>query len=746
MWHCARHGGAADALVSGTRGASPWARLRVLRELEREAHAAGRRHSYQRAEHLQRRFQEVAAEDQGETLGLHRAKTGQDWGGLHVVELNELFRADVRRVLELRRRHLDRLENSFRKLDQQQEMHGKALLAKRTLHALRNLERQAQLAGAFDAAEHARNVAAHLAAKGGDYERAAAAEPAAADHGPRAVRAVVVRAFDAANDGDLALTAGETVVVTHRDPSSGWWSGVDRRGASGVFPAAFVELVEEEEAREAAEAAPGGRHHTMVQRRFRSAARRARALVVSVDGEDEDDLEGGAGAGDNGGRGSSRLSVDALANLLTSGSLERRGRRDTRHTRRVDLALALQGSATAADVSGGGGGGRGRNRQRASLRRSDSIRSVPEVLLRHSGPPREHRGGGGRRASVASASPAHGPRGLTLAAGPWSAEAVADKARTEEEDTVAALPRTRSKRGMHHTASQHADHVLKMQSRRRRQNQESRRRKKGGKHSSDQTLKKKKSRRHNKGHHKTKLGKKKKTHANLKGKKGKRQSKRDHPRPSRSRRRRKVSAAEGATSQARLLALMDVAKQAQRRDEEAAAQAEAAANDDKDEERSAFKVRPSLKKILAHNKSESARRSRGSVTRHSSAPLSDARPTMNVKRRETVTSRRRSLGSSSMAVGAGDGGSLLPRSFTFRRDDGGGGGDDDQGQQPAAAAPPPARATQAQRRKRGTIAPTPSTGSVVSLGAAAAAAAVQRQKQRRASLASAAPHLLPQST
>ena len=432
---------------------------------------------------------------------------------------------------------------------------------------------------------------------------------------------------------------------------------------------------------------------------------------VSVDGKDD---VGGDGSGDDGGR---RLSADAIAHLMTSGSLQKRqGRRDTtRYTRRVDLALALEGSATAANA--------GPSRQRASLRR-DSIRSVPDMLRHSSVKPRAS----GRRASVASASPAHGRHGPALAPGPWSAEAIADKdkGRTEEEDTVGELPRTRSYgKGLEHTASQHADHVLKMQSRRRKKNQASRRRK---------------SRRHgtksgHKGHHrKSKLGKKKKTQANLKGGK-KRKSRRSK------RGRRKVSAAGGEMSKERLLAAMEVAKEAQQRDQEAAA-----ANDDKDEEQSAFMVRPSLKKILEHNKSDSGRRSRGSITRQASAPGSDARPTVNVKRRrrsslgdmrptmkvkrrETVTTRRRS----SSLAGVG-GLSLLPRSYTFRD------GDDDQGH-------PPARATQAQRRKRGTIVPTPSTaGSAVSLGEAATAAAVQKQRQRRASLASAAPHLVPHTT
>ena len=433
---------------------------------------------------------------------------------------------------------------------------------------------------------------------------------------------------------------------------------------------------------------------------------------VSVDGKDD---VGGDGSGDDGGR---RLSADAIAHLMTSGSLQKRqGRRDTtRYTRRVDLALALEGSATAANA--------GPSRQRSSLRR-DSIRSVPDMLRHSSVKPRAS----GRRASVASASPAHGRHGPALAPGPWSAEAIADKdkGRTEEEDTVGELPRTRSYgKGLEHTASQHADHVLKMQSRRRKKNQASRRRK---------------SRRHgtksgHKGHHrKSKLGKKKKTQANLKGGK-KRKSRRSK------RGRRKVSAAGGEMSKERLLAAMEVAKEAQQRDQEAAA-----ANDgNKDEEQSAFKVRPSLQKILEHNKSDSGRRSRGSITRQASAPASDARPTVNVKRRrrsslgdmrptmkvkrrETVTTRRRS----SSLAGVG-GLSLLPRSYTFRD------GDDDQGH-------PPARATQAQRRKRGTIVPTPSTaGSAVSLGEAATAAAVQKQRQRRASLASAAPHLVPHTT
>ena len=56
----------------------------------------------------------------------------------------------------------------------------------------------------------------------------------------------VMHSFNAENDGDLALTKGDLITVTHRD-DSGWWTGVDGKGNEGVFPMNFVRVEQKEQ-------------------------------------------------------------------------------------------------------------------------------------------------------------------------------------------------------------------------------------------------------------------------------------------------------------------------------------------------------------------------------------------------------------------------------------------------------------------------------------------------------------------
>ena len=54
--------------------------------------------------------------------------------------------------------------------------------------------------------------------------------------------AIVLYKFDAAENDQVSLRAGETITVTNKNIGGGWWKGVVENGQSGLFPEAFVKL------------------------------------------------------------------------------------------------------------------------------------------------------------------------------------------------------------------------------------------------------------------------------------------------------------------------------------------------------------------------------------------------------------------------------------------------------------------------------------------------------------------------
>jgi hypothetical protein len=47
--------------------------------------------------------------------------------------------------------------------------------------------------------------------------------------------------FPAEQDGDLSMTAGESILVLDTTDPSGWWFGRNRYGQEGSFPSNFVQ-------------------------------------------------------------------------------------------------------------------------------------------------------------------------------------------------------------------------------------------------------------------------------------------------------------------------------------------------------------------------------------------------------------------------------------------------------------------------------------------------------------------------
>lgn len=52
--------------------------------------------------------------------------------------------------------------------------------------------------------------------------------------------------YDAAEDNELSFAEGDTITQIQQI-DEGWWSGVGPNGVEGLFPATYVELMEEEE-------------------------------------------------------------------------------------------------------------------------------------------------------------------------------------------------------------------------------------------------------------------------------------------------------------------------------------------------------------------------------------------------------------------------------------------------------------------------------------------------------------------
>jgi sorting nexin-9/18/33 len=42
---------------------------------------------------------------------------------------------------------------------------------------------------------------------------------------------------------ELSIVAGEVLTVTRQDVGEGWWEGTNQKGQTGLFPAAYVEVV-----------------------------------------------------------------------------------------------------------------------------------------------------------------------------------------------------------------------------------------------------------------------------------------------------------------------------------------------------------------------------------------------------------------------------------------------------------------------------------------------------------------------
>ena len=43
-------------------------------------------------------------------------------------------------------------------------------------------------------------------------------------------------------NGEISLSAGETVTVTNKSVGDGWWEGTSSNGSTGLFPEAYVQL------------------------------------------------------------------------------------------------------------------------------------------------------------------------------------------------------------------------------------------------------------------------------------------------------------------------------------------------------------------------------------------------------------------------------------------------------------------------------------------------------------------------
>ena len=57
-------------------------------------------------------------------------------------------------------------------------------------------------------------------------------------------RATVLYDFDGyAENGEISLQNGETVTVHNKNIGDGWWEGTTSNGRSGLFPAAYVQLI-----------------------------------------------------------------------------------------------------------------------------------------------------------------------------------------------------------------------------------------------------------------------------------------------------------------------------------------------------------------------------------------------------------------------------------------------------------------------------------------------------------------------
>ena len=43
--------------------------------------------------------------------------------------------------------------------------------------------------------------------------------------------------------GELSLTTGDILTISRTDVGEGWWEGTNTRGESGLFPEAYVEVL-----------------------------------------------------------------------------------------------------------------------------------------------------------------------------------------------------------------------------------------------------------------------------------------------------------------------------------------------------------------------------------------------------------------------------------------------------------------------------------------------------------------------
>ena len=43
---------------------------------------------------------------------------------------------------------------------------------------------------------------------------------------------------------ELSIVAGEVLTVTRQDVGEGWWEGTNQQGQTGLFPAAYVEVIQ----------------------------------------------------------------------------------------------------------------------------------------------------------------------------------------------------------------------------------------------------------------------------------------------------------------------------------------------------------------------------------------------------------------------------------------------------------------------------------------------------------------------
>jgi len=59
------------------------------------------------------------------------------------------------------------------------------------------------------------------------------------------MKAQVLYDFDGqTNTSELSVRTGDILTVTRQDIGEGWWEGIDEQGRTGIFPAAYVEVVE----------------------------------------------------------------------------------------------------------------------------------------------------------------------------------------------------------------------------------------------------------------------------------------------------------------------------------------------------------------------------------------------------------------------------------------------------------------------------------------------------------------------